>query len=238
MIRERSNNFKINSFEKFFYIIDSFHLKRIINYLKLLEIDTVIDVGAHKGEFLSYVLKIKNIKNIYCFEPQIEINQVLVKNYNKIKKIKIFNFALDKIISKKYIYINKLTSTSSLQTFNKKSLYLKFKNFLLGGKLNYVKKYKVTTNTIDNIFKNINLSKCLLKIDTEGYEINVLKGSQKTIDNKIKYILIENQLNNQHKKLSKADIFDYLKNLNFKILKKFTHPTLSFQDILLKKLIN
>jgi FkbM family methyltransferase len=236
-MREK-NNFKINSFEKFFYIIDSFHLKRIINYLKLLEIDTVIDVGAHKGEFLSYVLKIKNIKNIYCFEPQIEINQVLVKNYNKIKKIKIFNFALDKIISKKYIYINKLTSTSSLQTFNKKSLYLKFKNFLLGGKLNYVKKYKVTTNTIDNIFKNINLSKCLLKIDTEGYEINVLKGSQKTIDNKIKYILIENQLNNQHKKLSKADIFDYLKNSNFKILKKFTHPTLSFQDILLKKLIN
>jgi len=68
-MRERSNNFKINSFEKFFYIIDSFHLKRIINYLKLLEIDTVIDVGAHKGEFLSYVLKIKNIKNIYCFEP-------------------------------------------------------------------------------------------------------------------------------------------------------------------------
>ena len=56
-------------------------------------------------------------------------------------------------------------------------------------------------------------------------------NEQITIDNKIKYILIENQLNNQHKKLSKADIFDYLKNSNFKILKKFTHPTLSFQDI-------
>jgi FkbM family methyltransferase len=236
-MREReSNSTKINFFENFFNIIDIFYQKRIINYIKFLELDTVIDVGAHKGEFLNYVLKMKNIKKIYSFEPQIEINQVLVKKFKNIKKIKIFNLALDKTISKKYIYINKLSSTSSLQTFNKKSFYLKFKNFLLGVKLNYVKKYKIRTNTIDNIFNNINLSKCLLKIDTEGYEINVLKGSQKTLDNKIKYILIENQLNNQHKKLSKVNMFDYLKNKNFKILKKFTHPTLSFQDILLKKI--
>jgi FkbM family methyltransferase len=236
-MREReTNNSQIIFFEKFFNIIDIFYKKRIINYIKFLEIDTVIDVGAHKGEFLSYVLKMKSIKRIYSFEPQIEINQALVKKFKNIKKIKIFNLALDKTISKKYIYINKLSSTSSLQTFNKKSLYLKFKNFLLGTYLNYIKKYKVRTNTIDNIFNNINLSKCLLKIDTEGYEINVLKGSQKTLDNKIKYILIENQLNNQHKKLSKVNIFDYLKNKNFKILKKFTHPTLSFQDVLLRKI--
>jgi FkbM family methyltransferase len=236
-MREReTNNSKIIFFEKFFNTIDIFYQKRIINYIKFLEIDTVIDVGAHKGEFLSYVLKMKNIKRIYCFEPQIEINQALVKKFKNIKKIKIFNLALDKKISKKYIYINKLSSTSSLQTFNKKSLYLKFKNFLLGAKLNYIKKYKIRTNTIDNIFNNINLSKCLLKIDTEGYEINVLKGSQKTLDNKIKYILIENQLNNQHKKLSIVNMFDYLKNKKFKILKKFTHPTLSFQDVLLKKI--
>ena len=225
----------MNFFEKFFNTIDIFHQNRIINYIKFLDIDTVIDVGAHKGEFLSYVLKMKNIKKIFSFEPQIEINQVLIKKFKNIKKIKIFNLALDKIISKKYIYINKLSSTSSLQTFNKKSFYLKFKNFLLCEKHNYIKKYKIKTNTVDNIFNNINISKCLLKIDTEGYEINVLKGSQKTLDNKIKYILIENQLNNQHKKLSKVNMFDYLKNKNFKILKKFTHPTLSFQDVLLKK---
>jgi FkbM family methyltransferase len=236
-MREREiNNSKINFFENFFNTIDIFYQKRIINYIKFLELDTVIDVGAHKGEFLSYILKMKNIKNIYSFEPQIEINQALVKKFKNIKKIKIFNLALDKTISKKYIYINKLSSTSSLQTFNKKSFYLKFKNFLLGTKLNYIKKYKIRTNTVDNIFNNINLSKCLLKIDTEGYEINVLKGSQKTLDNKIKYILIENQLNNQHKKLSKVNMFDYLKDKNFKILKKFTHPTLSFQDVLLKKI--
>jgi hypothetical protein len=67
----------------------------------------------------------KNIKRIYSFEPQIEINQALVKKFKNIKKIKIFNLALDKKISKKYIYINKLSSTSSLQIFNKKSFLFK-----------------------------------------------------------------------------------------------------------------
>jgi len=69
----------------------------------------------------------------------------------------------------------------------------------------------------------------------EGYEINVLKGSCKCLDKKIHYILIENSFGNQYKKSSNLDILNYLKNKNFKILKKFTFPTWHFQDILLKK---
>jgi len=98
MSERGSNNSKINFFEKFFNTIDIFYQQRIINYIKFLEIDTVIDVGAHKGEFLSYVLKMKNIKRIYSFEPQIEINKTLVKKFKNVKKIKIFNFTLNKKI--------------------------------------------------------------------------------------------------------------------------------------------
>ena len=88
----------MNFFEKFFNTIDIFHLNRIINYIKFLDIDTVIDVGAHKGEFLSYVLKMRNIKKIFSFEPQIEINQALIKKFKNIKKIKIFNLAIQSLI--------------------------------------------------------------------------------------------------------------------------------------------
>jgi FkbM family methyltransferase len=238
-MKEREKSCSVNDisfFENFFSFINIFHQSRIINYIRPLGLETVIDIGAHKGEFASSILKIKNIKNIFCFEPQIKINDILVKKFSHIKKIKIFNCALDKVISKKYIYINKLTSCSTLQTFNKKSFYLKFKNFLQGNKENYVKKYKVKTNTIDNIFKNTNFKKCLLKIDVEGYEINVLKGSERTINNKIEYILIENQFGNHYKQSSKVTVFDYLKDNNYKILKKFTFPTLHFQDILFKKI--
>ena len=38
--------------ENLFNPLSSFHHKRILKYLFKLDIDKVIDVGAHKGEFL------------------------------------------------------------------------------------------------------------------------------------------------------------------------------------------
>ena len=54
-------------FENFFNFIDIFHQRRIIKYCKKLNINKLIDIGAHKGEFLSYFIKIKKIKIILCF---------------------------------------------------------------------------------------------------------------------------------------------------------------------------
>ena len=59
--------------ELLFNLFDRIHLARIIKFIKKFEIQYFIDVGAHKGEFLTYLLKLKNIKKIYCFEPQKKI---------------------------------------------------------------------------------------------------------------------------------------------------------------------
>ena len=43
----------------------NFHQKRISNFLQNKSIKTVIDIGAHKGEFAQNALKIKGVeKNI------------------------------------------------------------------------------------------------------------------------------------------------------------------------------
>ena len=47
-----------------------YHQRKIINFLKNFEIRSVFDVGAHQGEFLKTVKKLKNIEKIYSFEPQ------------------------------------------------------------------------------------------------------------------------------------------------------------------------
>ena len=67
-------------FEKIFNIFDFFHQSRISNYLKKLNTEYFIDVGAHKGEFLSYILNLK-YKKIYCFEPQKNVFKILKKNF-------------------------------------------------------------------------------------------------------------------------------------------------------------
>ena len=49
------------------------HQPKILNYLKILDLKIIFDIGAHEGETLEYLLKIKSIQTIYSFEPQISL---------------------------------------------------------------------------------------------------------------------------------------------------------------------
>ncbi len=220
--------------EKIFNPLSSFHHKRIFMYLKKLDIDKIIDIGTHKGEFLEKMLKIEKVKSFYAFEPQKDIFDYLKKKFSKNSKVTLMNYAADKEIGNKKLQINKLSMTSSLAEVNEKSLYFKFKNFLTRSKSNFVDEYEVQTNTIDNVFKDTNLKKTLLKIDVEGFEMNVIKGSKIKLK-EIPYLIIENQFGNHYKNNNFNDIKNILLNDNFVVSKKFIFPTLHYQDILFKK---
>ena len=220
--------------EKIFNPLSSFHHKRIYKYVCKLDIDKIIDVGAHKGEFLEKMLKIETVNSFYAFEPQKNIFKELNEKFSENKKVNLFNYAMDEKIAKKKIKINKLTMTSSLAEINEKSIYLKFKNFLTRAKSNFEDEYEVQTNTVDKIFEGINLKNALLKIDVEGFEINVIKGSQIKLK-EIPFVLLENQFGNHYKNYSFNEIIKILSKQNFKIYKKFIFPTMHYQDVLFKK---
>ena len=221
--------------EKIFNPLSSYHHKRISKYLCELDIEKIIDIGAHKGEFLENMLKIQKVNSFYAFEPQKNIFKELSKKFARNKKVKLFNCAIDKEISNKKLKINKISMKSSLAEVNENSLYLKFINFLAQSKSNFDCEYEVQTNTVDKIFKGINLQKSLLKIDVEGFEINVIKGSQMKLE-EISFILLENQFGNHFKNNNFKDITKLLSEKNFKIRKKFIFPTLHYQDILFGKI--
>ena len=220
--------------EKIFNAISTFHHKRISRHLKELDIEKIIDVGAHKGEFLEKMLKIEKVNSFYAFEPQKNIFNELSEKFSKNKKVTLYNFAMDKEITNKKLKINKLSMTSSLAEINEKSLYLKIKNFLTFSKSNFEDEYEIQTNTVDKIFENISLQKTLLKIDVEGFEMNVIEGSQMKLK-EIPFILLENQFGNHYKNNNFKDIINILSKQNFEINKKFIFPTLHYQDILFKK---
>ena len=221
--------------EKIFYPLTTFHHKRIFMHLRNLNIDKIIDIGAHKGEFLEKMLKIEKVNLFYAFEPQKDIFDILNKKFSNNDKIKLLNYALDKEITNKNLQINKFSMTSSLAEINEKSLYLKLKNFLTRSKSNFVDEYEVKTNTVDNVFKDVNLEKTLLKIDVEGFEMNVIKGSKIKLK-EIPYLLIENQFGNHYKNSNFNDIKDVLLKYNFVESKKFVFPTMHYQDVLFKKI--
>ena len=61
---EKTISFLIDVIDKYY------HQKKIFKFLKDFDIKIILDVGAHKGEFLQSIKKIINFEKIYSFEPQ------------------------------------------------------------------------------------------------------------------------------------------------------------------------
>ena len=212
------------------------HEPNILKSLKKLNINYIFDVGSHRGESIDYFIKLKNLKKIQSFEPQKNIFLVLKKKYKNNNKVILNQIALSQNENYKDFYINDLSSTSSFSRLNKKSLWLKIKNKILNKKNPIINKIKIRSLTIDKFIKQKKIKKIdLLKIDTEGHELEVLKGALKTIkEHKVKFILIELHFSKMYQNYSKKKIESFLAKNNFFLLKKFKFPFLSFVDNLYK----
>ena len=207
------------------------HQKRIGKFLQNRSIKNIIDVGAHKGEFAQNALQIESVNKIVAFEPQKKIFSLLKEKFFDNDKVVLNNFALSEKVEKRIMKINKMTATSTLNhEINNDSLYFKFKSFLLYQKNSIIDEEEIDTTTFDAFFnEEIFNENTLLKIDTEGYEMHVLKGSEQKIK-EIKYILIENQFSKMYKNVNFKDCHDFLRKKNFKLLKRFRFPTLHYED--------
>ena len=103
-------------------------------------------------------------------------------------------------------------------------------NFILNSTVSYIAKYKLKTRKVDDIFINKKMNKIFLKIDVEGFELNVLKGSKKMLKKKVNYVLVERQFFQLYQNNSPEMVDLFLKKNKFRLLKKFTFPLLHFQD--------
>ena len=215
------------------------HQKRISNFLQNKSIKTIIDIGAHKGEFAQNALQIKSVNKIIAFEPQKKIFGLLKEKFSDNDKVVLNNFALSEKVEKRMMKINKMTATSTLNhEINNDSLYFKFKSFLLYQKNSIIDEEEIDTTTFDAFFnEEIFNENTLLKIDTEGYELKVLKGSNQKIK-EIKYVLIENQFSRMYKNVNFKDCHQFLESKNFRLLKKFRFPTFHYEDRLYVNKLN
>lgn len=139
----------------------------------------IFDVGANKGQSIKRFLKFNN-PIIYSFEPNTKAYSILKKKYNYNKNCYLNNIALgEKKIEKLFFEYHK----DELSSFNRIEGQDKIKK----------NEIKVLVDTLDNFVKKNNLKKInLLKIDTQGYEENVLLGSINLLkQNKIDIIEVE-----------------------------------------------
>ena len=214
----------------FLYILklfDFFHQRKIFKFLKkrnLKNINIFFDIGAHEGESIEIFSKNFTISKIYSFEPS-PINFLKLKN-----KVNLFlkNFKDTKIYvenvglgdEKKRIYLKQLneSSSSTINQINKNSKYFKKKIFFL-NKLhtkNFYKNIDIQIIRLDEYLNNNSIEYInFMKVDTEGYELDVLQGLGTKIYN-VQYIMFEHHYHDMLVKTYKfSDINELLIKNNF-----------------------
>tara|TARA_B100001057_G_scaffold496285_1_gene597352 strand:+ start:2857 stop:3567 length:711 start_codon:yes stop_codon:yes gene_type:complete len=203
-------------------IFDYFTLEKIYEVLKKnlgKDLECLIDVGSHKGEYINKSVKEFNVKKIYGFEANPNTFKILVHNVEKLNNVIVKNFGIGYERKKINLYENIESSSSSFNDLNRNSKYYKKKYFFL----NFFGSKKITSPILVDIIRledflhDENLKKIdLLKIDTEGFEFNVLRGIGAKIDC-INLIHLEHHFDDMIiKDYTLTDIHNYLKSKGFK----------------------
>ena len=156
---------------------------------------TILDVGSNYG-FISLALQsnLTSQTSIFSFEPHPEIVKAFSRSIlkNDIKNIILENVAVGN--DNEQIEINLFGQTSNiLDTGNK-----------------VVQKVKINQIKLDDYLLDRNIIPNFIKIDVDGYELNVLKGLQDTI-NKYKPIMVVETNDSE-------EVLQFLKNCNYKLL--------------------
>ena len=154
----------------------------------------IFDIGSYEGETCDIFKKNFPSSTVHCFEP----NKIVLEKMKEkflCGSVVTNNFALGSKKERKKFYQYKKLDTSGFYSVNKKNRWLntaakragvKPKDFL-------EKEYFVNVDTVDHYTKKHNIKFIdILKIDTQGNDIEVLKGSLNKIkNNEIKVIVLE-----------------------------------------------
>ena len=179
------------------------------------ELQFSLDIGANIGNYSKLLIEETN-SYIFAFEPLDGaydiLNNLVIEHPNRIEA---FKLALgDKNVEKNLNFTDEKSEKATfLDDISKLSFYEGASN----------KKKLVNVVTLDEFMEQKNLFDKeidLIKIDTEGYELEVLKGSKRLIEiNKPKYIQLEFNIHQLFKNHTMYEFSKYLKKYElFQIL--------------------
>lgn len=187
-------------------------LRRRKKLLSHFGITKILDVGANAGQYALELRKINFTGNIISFEPIHSVFNELKKNLSNDAKFVAKNFALGDKEEVKTINIAKNFASSS---FFSRTKYMEEN----AKQTEYIGEEQVEIKILDTIYDTI----CdpedvvFLKLDTQGYEKNILNGSIESLK-KIKGVQIELALKPTYVNAPNfKEIFSILENSGFKL---------------------
>jgi FkbM family methyltransferase len=201
---------------------DPAFLEKCFDYITSKNYKFIFDVGANTGQFALFP-SLDNTLNIWSFEPQLEIYDILKKNVelNLIKTTKCFNLAFSNKKCKRQIFkpdrqesiLRYGDLASGLASLSEESL-----------RFSKSESEEIDCTTIDDFVKDNKIQSLeLIKIDTEGSEFDIIIGAEFTLNYlKPDLILEMNETNLKQFGYSIRDLQTILKKFNYKIEKQLS----------------
>ena len=198
------------------------------NLIKNLNFETVFDIGSNKGQFTILIEGLYPNKVIYSFDPLIENIEKQKKFFKNSNNIFFYNYAISNNPEINKFYVTKRKDSSS---------FLKVKRFS-NSDYKIVEERKVIVKSIEEIYKITNFPKnILVKIDVQGYELNVLKSAKACLRH-IKYIIIEvSDTKLYEDQALYQDVYNFLLENNFELKKENIPDKIKNTNILQKDVL-
>ena len=182
----------------------------------------IFDVGAHNGNSIERYMELFENPIIHSFEPNPNEFKKIEEKYYKFKHIKLNNFALgDKSEYKRFNIFAKSDTSSFLKINDSEWVNVRSKQLGINKDDFLTNSVEVKIQTIDEYVSKNNIKNIdVLKLDTQGYEKNILDGAKKTLESGIiKLIETEIILDEVYNKyLTFSDIEKNLINNNFRLI--------------------
>lgn len=202
--------------KKFGFQIQKFpdiDIRRRIFLVKKNNINKIIDVGANIGQYAIGMREAGFVGEIISFEPLYDVFLKLKNNAEKERKWQVYNYAIGREDGDAVINIAKNSISSSIN--NMQEAHLK----AAPGSL-YIGKEKILIKKLDSLFDSFyeNNDRVMLKIDTQGFEKNVIDGAEKSLD-KIVLLQLEMSLISLYEnEMLFSEMLEYLKERNFQLM--------------------
>jgi FkbM family methyltransferase len=208
--------------------LKKFNREKVLKLLVDSNLPTILDVGANNGSSLVEFKKWWPNSKVHCFEPQSECWDELDDLSNEFTNVHINKFALgNKNDESKEFYSHDLNT--GISGFNKINIESKDSIDLskLSNDSKSLENHKKTINHKRNVQvkrldeyikndKNINQID-LLKIDTQGYELEILEGLGTEL-NKVRILITELMFYDYYEKsLSFYELESILRPFNFSL---------------------
>ena len=180
-----------------------------LNEVKKLGIDPVaiLDIGAHSGQFYSWAKYEWPNSVIWMIESN-EVHESTLKNLTSGKNDEYLIAALGDKEREVTFYTRKDKPHTEGNSYYKEANYWDIPQLVLESKR--------TLQTLDDIFTDDTKFE-LIKIDTQGSELDILKGGQNLVSKSSAVILEVAYIEYNLGSPLAEDVIDYMKSVNFDI---------------------